>query len=308
MKAEEFDLPQNPVLRQVPVNHPTYDLARKRRGLLGLTLNKLLTLITIFLFSLPTVFAQVSVSDPNGDLVVTVKTHKAPPPIPEYIQPESPGDGYYWTPGYWAWANDDYYWVPGVWVMPPAENLLWTPGYWGFEDDVYGWYPGYWGDEIGYYGGIDYGFGYYGNGFYGGRWDHDRFMYNTSVWHVGKNAHNTYNEKVDRPHDRDRASFNGKGGVTYRPNDHEMKTIANRMPANGEQRNHEINMAKEKGQFHAISAKPAVHSMVTPSGQRFDERGQQVKAMSVRSGPKGMSGGNARGGVKGGGEQKGGKR
>ena len=28
------------------------------------------------------------------------------------------GEGYIWTPGYWAYDYDyqDYYWVPGTWV------------------------------------------------------------------------------------------------------------------------------------------------------------------------------------------------
>ncbi len=37
-------------------------------------------------------FAQVGVS-------VTI----APPELPVYEQPLCPGDGYIWTPGYWAW-------------------------------------------------------------------------------------------------------------------------------------------------------------------------------------------------------------
>src|SRR4051812_48863973 len=33
---------------------------------------------------------------------VSVSTARtAPPPLPEYDQPEAPGDGYLWTPGYW---------------------------------------------------------------------------------------------------------------------------------------------------------------------------------------------------------------
>ncbi len=40
----------------------------------------------------------------------------APPPLPYYAQPPSPGDDYIWSPGYWAWAaaDGDYYWVPAV--------------------------------------------------------------------------------------------------------------------------------------------------------------------------------------------------
>ena len=27
---------------------------------------------------------------------------QAPPPLPDYDQPQAPGDGYLWTPGYWG--------------------------------------------------------------------------------------------------------------------------------------------------------------------------------------------------------------
>ena len=48
--------------------------------------------------------------------------------------------------------------------------LLWTPGYWDWDDGLYIWHEGYWGPEVGFYGGVDYGFGYPGVGFYGGYW------------------------------------------------------------------------------------------------------------------------------------------
>src|ERR1035441_1880623 len=47
----------------------------------------------------------------------------APPPIPVYTQPECPGPGMMWTPGYWSYDPDDgYYWVPGTWVMAPEPR------------------------------------------------------------------------------------------------------------------------------------------------------------------------------------------
>lgn len=252
-------------------------------------LSRLMILSIIILFTIPSVFAQSGDYYTNDQAAVTIKTQQAPPPIPDYVQPECPGDGYYWTPGYWAWASNDYYWVPGVWVMPPSVNLLWTPGYWAFVDDFYGWYPGYWGAQVGYYGGINYGFGYFGTGFYGGRWDGGRFMYNTSVWRVGRNVHNTYINKVTI-NNRNRASFNGRGGVDYRPNGDEMRGIQNHTPANMEQRNHEMNMGNEKGQFHGINPKPMVHSMSAPGGQRFNDRGREMR----------MGGGGGGGGRRGG--------
>ena len=88
----------------------------------------------------------------------------APPELPVYEQPLCPGEGYLWTPGYWAYAYDfdDYYWVPGTWVMPPEPELLWTPGYWAWNDGVYAYNEGYWGPEVGFYGGVSYGYGYGG--------------------------------------------------------------------------------------------------------------------------------------------------
>jgi len=108
----------------------------------------------------------------------TATSNEAPPPLPEYTQPPPPSDDYVWTPGYWAWGPYGYYWVPGVWVEPPFIGALWTPGYWGFYGGRYLWYPGHWGRHIGFYGGINYGFGYVGFGYEGGYWNSGHFFYN----------------------------------------------------------------------------------------------------------------------------------
>ena len=100
----------------------------------------------------------------------------APPPLPVYDQPPIPGSGYIWAPGYWAWSTDvGWYWVPGTWVLPPAIGLLWTPAYWAYSDGAYVLYDGYWAPEVGFYGGIDYGFGYTGYGYEGGYWNDGPF-------------------------------------------------------------------------------------------------------------------------------------
>jgi WXXGXW repeat (2 copies) len=91
-----------------------------------------------------------------------------PPPLPVYAQPLCPAPGYIWTPGYWAWDPvDGYYWVPGTWVLAPTVGFLWTPGYWGWSNGGYIWNVGYWGPTVGFYGGINYGFGYVGVGYAG---------------------------------------------------------------------------------------------------------------------------------------------
>ena len=142
----------------------------------------------------------------------------APPPLPVYEQPVCPGDGYLWTPGYWAWDPDydDYYWVPGTWVLAPEVGFFWTPPYWGWYNGAYVFYDGYWGPEIGFYGGIDYGFGYFGEGFVGGRWEGGHFFYNREVMNV-VNIHNVYNERVEH-NVVNHVSYNGgEGGIRARP-------------------------------------------------------------------------------------------
>jgi len=143
-----------------------------------------------------------------------------PPPLPQYEQPPCPDDGDIWTPGYWAWAPAGYYWVPGTWVQSPYEGALWTPGYWGWSHAHYAFFAGYWGPHIGFYGGINYGFGYVGLGYLGGYWNQGHFFYNRSVTNVNVTViHNVYNRTIINNYTViNRVSFNGgAGGIQVRP-------------------------------------------------------------------------------------------
>jgi WXXGXW repeat (2 copies) len=152
----------------------------------------------------------------------------APPELPVYEQPLCPGEGYLWTPGYWAYANDfdDYYWVPGTWVMAPEVGYLWTPAYWGWGGNGYLFYEGYWGPQVGFYGGINYGYGYFGDGYQGGRWQGGQFYYNRSVNNVNiTNIHNVYNTTVIN-NTENRVSYNGgNGGINRRPTPQEEAAV-----------------------------------------------------------------------------------
>ena len=108
---------------------------------------------------------------------VDMRAADAPPPLLTEEQAPCTGDGYLWTPGYWAWGGG-YYWVPGAWVLPPRVGLLWTPGYWEYSGAIFAFHRGYWGPHIGFYGGVNYGFGYPGVGFVGGRWVGNKVSYN----------------------------------------------------------------------------------------------------------------------------------
>jgi hypothetical protein len=155
--------------------------------------------------------------DPASD--VQARATDAPPPLPNYEQPPVSQDGYLWTPGYWMWGGGSYYWVSGAWVPPPRVGVLWTPGYWAFVGGAYVFHPGYWGPHIGYYGGINYGYGYSGVGFAGGRWVGNTFAYNRTVSNVDTSViHSTYNEAVANNVTLYKPSYNGGlGGTTAAP-------------------------------------------------------------------------------------------
>ncbi|HLH97094.1 MAG TPA: YXWGXW repeat-containing protein [Xanthobacteraceae bacterium] len=154
----------------------------------------------------------------HAQIGIGVSITIAPPELPVYVQPEIPAPGYIWAPGYWAYGPDGYFWVPGTWVQPPAVGLLWTPGYWGWRDGVYVWNEGYWGPHVGFYGGVNYGFGYVGTGYLGGRWVGGVFSYNQSVNNFGSvHITNVYNETVIN-NNVTRVSFNGgNGGTSAQP-------------------------------------------------------------------------------------------
>ena len=64
-----------------------------------------------------------------SQVAVGVSVNFAPPELPVYEQPICPGEGYIWTPGYWAWDDEDgdYYWVPGTWVLAPEPGFRGLP-------------------------------------------------------------------------------------------------------------------------------------------------------------------------------------
>lgn len=192
----------------------------------------LLLTFALLLFPSPAPAAQIGVG---------VSIIIAPPILPVYAQPICPGDGYIWTPGYWAYGDDGYYWVPGTWILAPEPGFLWTPGYWGWGDGVYLWHGGYWGPHIGFYGGVNYGFGYGGVGYDGGYWRGGHFFYNSTVNHIDiANIHNVYTKTVI-VHNSSHVSFNGgNGGLNARPTaSEEAAARDHHVEATSEQTQHE---------------------------------------------------------------------
>jgi WXXGXW repeat (2 copies) len=183
-------------------------------------LTRLVQISMLLLLAAFTVVSKAQAQDvpaqdaPAQQAAADISTTVAPPELPVYDQPPIPAPGYIWTPGYWAWGDDGYYWVPGTWVQPPSVGLLWTPGYWGWHDGIYAWNAGYWGPHVGFYGGINYGFGYGGVGYGGGFWRGGAFSYNTTVNNFGGvHITNVYNKTVI-VNNTTNVSFNGGAGRT----------------------------------------------------------------------------------------------
>jgi len=238
--------------------------------------------VTLLACALPSL-AQVRVS-------ITV----APPLLPVYEQPLCPSDGYIWTPGYWAWDDDvgGYYWVPGTWILPPRVGLLWTPGYWGWQDAGFVFTRGYWGPVVGFYGGIDYGFGYPGHGFYGGRWTNGRFYYNRSVSKVNVTVvHNTYVENVQVNHAPNRVSYSGKDGVAARPTAGEAAAAKGQHVEPTAAQQQHVQLARSRQDLHAAENKgePPVLATPRPEALRDGDAGVRGGESSRRQPPNGQA-------------------
>lgn len=200
----------------------------------------------------------------HAQVAVGISVHIGPPPLRVYAQPVCPGPDYIWTPGYWAYGDAGYYWVPGAWVIAPHPGLLWTPGYWGFGGGVYAWHPGYWGPHVGFYGGINYGFGYGGVGFGGGEWRGGHFFYNTAITHVNVTiVHNTYVNRTVIVRNNSHVAFNGEGGVRAVPNREEMAA----------ERDHHFEATHEQADHeHTAMARP----------ENFNRRDAQARNNEMR--------------------------
>jgi YXWGXW repeat-containing protein len=202
--------------------------------------------------TLPTADAQIAVG-------IGISVHVAPPVLPVYEQPPLPAPGYLWTPGYWAYGDAGYYWVPGVWVQPPRVGFLWTPGYWGFLGGAYGWHAGYWGPHVGFYGGVNYGWGYGGVGFAGGEWRGGVFAYNRAAANFGSvHVTNVYENRTiiqqNTIVNNNRVSFNGEGGVTARASENELRAEHEQhVQATSVQTQHMQFAARDRAQLAAVN-------------------------------------------------------
>lgn len=183
----------------------------------------------------PATPAATVIAEPTREVsdVAEMTATTAPPELPNRDQPPCPDEGYIWTPGYWSWDGVTYFWQPGVWVFPPQVGVFWTPGYWAYSGTVFIFHRGYWGPQVGYYGGINYGFGYWGNGYAGGHWEGREFAYNRALNNLNARAfRHIYDEPASGPRAVSRVSFNGgPGGITSAPSAQERLAERSRLPS-----------------------------------------------------------------------------
>jgi hypothetical protein len=245
------------------------------------------------LYALVSLLPALAVISPAPSLAQIVSITIAPPVLPVYVQPAIPAPGYIWTPGYWAYGDEGYFWVPGTWVLPPSVGLLWTPGYWGWSSGVYAWNGGYWGPTIGFYGGVNYGYGYGGVGYEGGAWRGGVFSYNRTVNNFGSvNITNVYNKTVIV--NNNRVAFNGgTGGIAARPTPLEEAAMHQQhVAATAMQTQHEHTASITRENLASVNhGAPAVAATSKPG--EFSGRGV-VGARGAL--PGGLAGTNAPGG------------
>ena len=232
-------------------------------------------------------FAFVAQAHAQAGVVLTASV--APPALPVYVQPPIPGPGYLWIPGYWAYDGTEWYWVPGYWSMPAAADLYWTPGYWTWNDadNDYVFNAGYWGPVVGFYGGIDYGYGYTGQGYHGGYWRDHRFFYNRAVNNLdGANIAQVFNQPV--PAQPGGVAFNGGRGGTTDQGDAATACCGARAPHSGDSG---PDPAHSDG---AANARTALQPQSWNPADRGDPAAERLPRRPYRSGDGGGRGGRSR--------------
>jgi hypothetical protein len=153
-------------------------------------------------------------------------------------------------------------------------------------------HPGYWGYHVGYYGGVNYGFGYMGIGFVGGMWRGRDFVYNTAVMHVDERfVHTTYVDRtiVERntiANDRHVAFSGGPGGIRHDPVPEErIAENEHHMGATSFQHTHETTAQSDRGSYFrnngghpstlAVQRPLGMQNHATPGASGGMKQGQQ---------------------------------
>src|SRR5262249_56619738 len=142
----------------------------------------------------------------------------------------------------------------------------------------YLWHAGYWGPHVGFYGGIDYGFGYGGGGYEGGYWRGSQFYYNRTVTNVNTtNITNVYNRTVVNNVNVTRVSFNGgSGGVAAPPTAAELSAEHDRHLGLGSGQRQQEQFARGNSSLPAAVNGGHSPAPATPRAARFFPHGARA--------------------------------
>jgi hypothetical protein len=162
--------------------------------------------------------------------------------------------------------------------------VLWTPPYWGWNGNAYLFHSGYWGSSVGFYGGINYGYGYGGNGYRGGRWQGNHFAYNTAVNNVSAtHVHYSYADRTAISSHASSVSYNGgKGGLQAQPTSRQRQLASqHNQPTSAQQtlsRNPQVATGNSTGnvsdrQIQAVKQSP----QEMPAPRTFENHSAAVK-------------------------------
>lgn len=171
-------------------------------------------------------------------------------------------------------------------MRPPQVGLLWTPGYWGWHGGAYVFNAGYWGPHVGFYGGVNYGFGFGGVGFVGGRWEGGHFAYNSAVFNVGGGFHNTYVDRtVINTTVVNRVSFNGgAGGIQAHASAQEMGYAhENHFGPTTEQQSHMQTARADRSNLASVNGGRPANAAFSRPGVRAENQQQRI-GNGVKSG------------------------
>ena len=129
----------------------------------------------------------------------------------------------------------------------------------GMGGGFYAWHPGYWGPHVGFYGGVNYGFGYGGIGFFGGEWRGGVFAYNSAVANFGGvHVTNVYENRtvitqniiVNNNH----VSYNGGDGIQAHALASEMQAEhENHIQPTANQMQHQNFAAQDRSQLASVN-------------------------------------------------------
>ena len=130
------------------------------------------------------------------------------------------------------------------------------------------------GSSVGFYGGINYGYGYYGRGYYGGRWVGDTLplQHGREPGKHQLDSKHVCRPSVPRNARGTRASFNGPGGVRTKPNAKEQAVAS---------AEHVVPTSSQQSRVAAAASDPALHA----GNNKGKPKADAVKTFESKHGP-----------------------